>query len=619
MLPRATLLFLAASVFLAPNVLPVSALEYADSYGGNNLAGNADYAFQLPDVDQLSANFYLLFVVAPIIFIIAIRFPEKFDKTTARKPLAVFVGVVFVTGGMVAPVGMHFVPQYAYAEPASEPVYADSNTFNIFATSSSVNEKITNLYPDATLSNPTTPTQDEAAKQFLSEKYGTIDVLNQQSYPTVGGFWTVEFETHGTHDLMVTAINGTTLGELPDDVEFVSLRDGTGRTIQPKWSSDDTTMTFPNFSGSGIHSFKMQVHTEGEHHLKFQFGEDTAYANNFAYPASVIEINDITPNGPTLSDSDNFGVSVSAIGDLDGDGVTDIAAGAPDDSTGGTDRGAVHIMFMNSDGTVKNTVKIDSTTPNGPTLSDFDNFGSSVSAIGDLDGDGVTDIAAGASRDDAGGTDRGAVHIMFMNSDGTVKNTVKIDSTTANGPTLSNIDNFGTSVSAIGDLDGDGVTDIAAGANFDDAGGTDRGAVHIMFMNSDGTVKSTVKIDSTTANGPTLSDIDFFGTSVSAIGDLNGDGITDIAAGAIFDDAGGTDRGAVHIMFMNSDGTVKSTVEINDTTPNGPTLSDIDQFGTSVSAIGDLDGDGVTDIAAGAFDDAGGSNRGAVHIMVYEL
>lgn len=37
------------------------------------------------------------------------------------------------------------------------------------------------------------------------------------------------------------------------------------------------------------------------------------------------------------------------------------------------------------------------------------------------------------------------------------------------------------------------------------------------------------------------------------MGDLNGDGVDDLAVGAVSDDAGGTDRGAVHISFMNTD------------------------------------------------------------------
>ena len=109
-------------------------------------------------------------------------------------------------------------------------------------------------------------------------------------------------------------------------------------------------------------------------------------------------------------------------------------------------------------------------------------------------------------------------------------------------------------------------------------------------MNGNGTVKSTVEINDGTTNGPALSDVDNFGRSVAGIGDLDGDGVPDLAAGAIGDDEGGTNRGAVHVMLMNGNGTVKGTVEINDGTTNGPALSNSDSFGASIAAIGDLDG-----------------------------
>ncbi len=63
-------------------------------------------------------------------------------------------------------------------------------------------------------------------------------------------------------------------------------------------------------------------------------------------------------DGLILADDDEFGRSVTAPGDLDGDGVTDIAVGAPLDDTGGSNRGAVHVLFLNSDGTVKSSQKI---------------------------------------------------------------------------------------------------------------------------------------------------------------------------------------------------------------------------------------------------------------------
>jgi hypothetical protein len=352
---------------------------------------------------------------------------------------------------------------------------------------------------------------------------------------------------------------------------------------------------------------------------------------------STSVINDSTTNGPTLANSDQFGWSVANIGDLDGDGVNDLAVGATYDdmdengaADGGKNRGAVHIMFMESDGSVKSTVEINDSTENGPTLANNDRFGASVENIGDFDGNGVNDLAVGASYDNTGGKNRGAVHIMFMESDGSVKSTVVINDSTTNGPTLSNSDLFGTSVANIGDLDGDGVNDLAVGANFDDMdengvadGGDNRGAVHILFMNIDGSVDSTVEINDSTTNGPTLTDKDYFGDSVANIGDLNGDGVNDLAVGASFDDMdengvadGATNRGTVHIMFMNSDGSVDSTVEINDSTENGPHLNGNDLFGESVENLGDLNGDGVNDLAVGASrDNAGGADRGTIHVM----
>ena len=63
----------------------------------------------------------------------------------------------------------------------------------------------------------------------------------------------------------------------------------------------------------------------------------------------------------------------------------------------------------------------------------------------------------------------------------------------------------------------------------------------------------------------TLSNEDLFGRSVCEIGDLNGDGVTDIAVGAEWDDDGGTRKGAVWILFLNSDGTVDSFQKISET------------------------------------------------------
>ena len=290
------------------------------------------------------------------------------------------------------------------------------------------------------------------------------------------------------------------------------------------------------------------------------------------------------------------------------------------------DRGTVYILFMNTDGSVKSTVEIDNTATNGPTLNVQDRFGWSVANIGDLDGDGVNDLASGAPLDRA--RDQGAVHIMFMNTDGSIKSSVESNSGTSNHCTSNTYDYLGTSIAGIGDLDGDGVNDMAVGAWGDDGQGSNRGAVRIMFMDTNASVKSCVEINDSTANGPDLAGNDYFGIAVANIGDLDGDGVNDLAAGAtgVNAEPAGANRGAVHIMFMNTDGSIKSTVEINTETTNGPTLANTDKFGYGVTEIGDLDGNCVNDLAVGAPQDDmdengvadGANNRGTVHIIFME-
>ena len=218
---------------------------------------------------------------------------------------------------------------------------------------------------------------------------------------------------------------------------------------------------------------------------------------------------------------------------------------------------------------MKSVQKIaDNTGGFGVTLTNSDNFGVSVVAIGDLDNDGVEDLAVGAHNDDTGGAGRGALYVLLMNSNGTVKSHQKIaDNTGGFGVTLTNSDFFGVSVAALGDLDDDGVKDLAVGAFFDDTGGTGRGAVYVLFMNTNGTVKSHQKIaDNTGGFGVTLTDSDAFGAAVVGLGDLDNDGVEDLAIGAKSDDTGGTDRGAVYVLFMNTNGTVKSSQKIADNT-----------------------------------------------------
>ena len=262
----------------------------------------------------------------------------------------------------------------------------------------------------------------------------------------------------------------------------------------------------------------------------------------------------------TLDDGNRFGNSVTNMGDLDGDKVPDLAVGSDGDNDGGFARGAVWILFLNSDGTVKSHQKISDTQGSfSGTLDDGDYFGTSVANMGDLDGDEVSDLAVGAYGDDDGGNYRGAVWILFLNSNGTVKSHQKISDTDGvfTG-VLGDSDFFGYSVENIGDLDGDGVSDIVVGNYYDDvAGDSNHGAVWVLFLDIDGTVQSHQKISPTEGEFTGhLYGGDFFGISAANTGDLDGDGISDLAIGAYGDDDGGDGRGAVWILFLNSDGTV---------------------------------------------------------------
>lgn len=305
-----------------------------------------------------------------------------------------------------------------------------------------------------------------------------------------------------------------------------------------------------------------------------------------------VKIADRTNGGPEVSDDDQFGSAVASLGDLDGDGVTDLAVGA----SGASALGAVHVLRLNADSTVKSSLKIPTDAVIGPTLTDYDGFGSALAAVGDLDGDGIMDLAVGAPGDDTGSFNGGTIHLLRLNADGSVKSSTKIASEFNGGPKLNFNANFGLALTSLGDLDGDGVADLAVGEL--NSSNSYQGAVHVLLMNSDATVKSSRIL----SGHPQPTGFDQFGRSLAALGDLDGDGVTELAVGSFEGDTGvvGPGRGLVYVLFLNADGTVKNSVPITNATNGGPTLEPGDSFGSSLAAVGDQNGDGVTDLAVGA-------------------
>lgn len=150
--------------------------------------------------------------------------------------------------------------------------------------------------------------------------------------------------------------------------------------------------------------------------------------------------------------ADRFGGSVALLGDVNGDGLGDVAVGAD---------GYARIL-SGADG---------ATLQSFATAATDTGFGSSVSWVGDLSEDGIGDIAVSEPGADGNGIDAGRAHI-FSGADGSVIHSV-------NGPAGSG---FSGAVAYAGDLDGDGLAEVAIGAPANDNGTEPAGTVYVLSL-----------------------------------------------------------------------------------------------------------------------------------------
>ncbi len=326
-----------------------------------------------------------------------------------------------------------------------------------------------------------------------------------------------------------------------------------------------------------------------------------------------------------INTGDRSGVSVSGVGDVNGDGLDDVIVGAYYADPGGVNNaGQSYVVFGKADGTAVDLSDVTAGT-GGFAITGInveDRSGHSVSGAGDVNGDGIDDLIVGAPFADPGGNSRaGQSYVIFGKADETA---VDLSAVAAGmgGFAINgiNIDDFsGRSVSGAGDVNGDGLNDLIVGAWGADPGGSYSGQSYVVFGKADGT---TVELSAVVAgtggfaiNG--ISNLDFSGQSVSGAGDVNGDGLDDLIVGAHLVVLGGNaDVGQAYVVFGKVDGT---TVELSAVVAGtgGFAINGINRFdhlGRSVSGAGDVNGDGLDDVIVGAYF-AGNNDAGQSYVV----
>ena len=253
-----------------------------------------------------------------------------------------------------------------------------------------------------------------------------------------------------------------------------------------------------------------------------------AVAQGKGIPASgVIDLAreaDASLVGGTVRDRAGFAVEV--VGDVNGDGHPDVAVGAPDASPSGRAKaGIVHIVFG------PYAVDGDLATASGLRIvgaAAGDGLGTAVTPAGDLDGDGLADVLVGAPHGDGGA---GAAYVVRGRRDAGVADLAAPGAAFMHVTGAQFGDGLGTAVAGMGDVDADGVPDLAVGSPGADRAGKDGGAVDVVFGSRAGGTADVGALGDRgyAVIGPAGA---VAGLALAPAGDVDSDGRADLVLGA---------------------------------------------------------------------------------------